>query len=174
MRQHRFRKQVAFIPGRIQRKVQVLGALLILAFAVSRAGFAKCREKPTVWMNERTAASHLITSLKFVFPAGAPVLARIRSVVVIVTVDRTGRICEGKAAAGPMELRRSAEKIVKSSWRYRPFFLDGKRVIVQFPVTVNFVLPAGKRYVKTPELAGVLPGIANPVRWAGSPGAART
>ena len=168
MAQQRFRRRVACILGRIQGKAQVLGALLILAFAVSQSGIAQCREEPTVWMNERTAASHLLASLKFVFPAEVPVLAQVRSVFVIVTVNRRGHICKAKAAAGPSELRQAAEKIVRSSWRYRRFILDGKPVVVQFPVTVNFVLSVDKRDVKTPEIAGVFHNDSNPFLRASS------
>lgn len=116
---------------------------------------AQCNERPVVWMNEGTAASHLLSNLKFVFPTGVPALARIRGVVVVVTVNRKGYICKARGAAGPKELQRSAETIVKKAWRYRPFLLDGKPVVVQFPVTVNFVVSADKREVKLPEVAGI-------------------
>lgn len=168
MAQQRFRGRVARLSGRIQGQARVLGALLIFVLAATQAGFSQCTKGPTVWMNERTAASHLLKSMKFVYPAEAPMLAHIRSVVVIVTVNRKGRICEANATAGPTELRQSAEKIVRRSWRYRPFVLDQKPVVVQFPVTVNFVLSADKRDAKVPEVGGVLPENAIPILRAGS------
>jgi len=171
--QQRFRGGVAHLSGRVQGQARLLGALLILVLAATQAGFSQCTKGPTVWMNERTAASHLLKSIKFVFPADVPTLAQIRSVVVIVTVNRKGRICEANAAAGPTELRQSAEKIVRSSWRYRPFLLDRKPVVVQFPVTVNFVLSADKRDAKVPEIAGILPENAIPILRTSS-GAPRT
>jgi hypothetical protein len=121
-------------------------------------------------MNERTAASHLLSSRKFVFPAVVPVLARIRSVVVIVTVNRAGGVCEAKAETGPRELRAAAEKIVKTSWHYRPFLLDWKPVVVQMPVTVNFVISADRQDARTPKIAGAgrspsFPGTSQPFAW---------
>ena len=154
MARQRFRRRVACIGGRIRLEAYVMGALVILTFALSRAGMAQCTERPVVWMNEGTAASHLLSNLKFVFPAGVPALARIQSVVVVVTVNRKGHICKANAAAGPKEFRRSAETIVKKACRYRPFLLDSKPVVVQFPVRVNFVVSADKREVKIPEVAG--------------------
>lgn len=137
----------------VHRNIRLLGALLLLLSAASQSGLAKCPEGPAVWMNEHTAASHLLASRKFVYPAGVPVLANIRTVVVMATVNRKGNICEATARSGPVELREAAEKIVSSSWRYRPFLLDWKPVVVQLPVTVHFVLPAGKREARTPEIA---------------------
>ena len=130
------------------------GAVLFLLLAASQAGLAQCAEKPTVWMSERTAASHLLASRKFVFPAVVPVLAHIRSVVVIVTINRTGGVCEARAEAGPAELRAAAEKIARTSWRYRPFLLDWKPVVVQTPVTVNFVISADRKDARIQEIAG--------------------
>lgn len=162
MRHHRFQRSGAEMLDRVRHKACVLASLLILAFAASQQGIAQCSEKPTVWMSERTAASHLLASRKFVFPTEAPVLAQIQDVIVTVTVDRTGTICKAKASAGPVELRQPAERIVKSFWRYRSFLLDRKPVVVQFPVTVNFVLSVDKRNVKAPEIAGESLQNANP------------
>lgn len=131
------------------------GALLVLTLAGSQAGIAHCTEKPTVWMSEQTAASHLLASRPYVFPAEVPLLARIRSVIVTVTVNRAGRICNAKASAGPMRLRKAAEEVVKTSWRYRPFLLDHKPVVVQFPVTVNFLLSADWKDSKRLEVTEV-------------------
>lgn len=162
MRHRQFQRLGAEMFDRVRHETFVLATLLIFIFAASRQGIAQCSEKPTVWMNERTAASHLLASRKFVFPAGAAVLAQIRTVVVTVTIDRMGAVCKAKASAGPTELRPAAERIVKSSWRYRPFLLDRKRVVVQFPVTVNFVLSADRRNGKVPEIAVISPQNPNP------------
>ena len=131
----------------------IVGALFFLLSAASRTGLARCTEKPTVWMSERTAASHLLSSHKFVFPAVAPMLAHIRSVVVVVTINRKGSVCEARAEAGPTELRAAAEKIARTYWRYRPFLLDRKPVVVQIPVTVNFVMSVDRKDRTTPDLA---------------------
>lgn len=154
MADQRSQKRITRVCGRIWRFARVPGALLILAFVVSEAGIAQCTEKPTVWMGEHTASSHLLAGRNFVFPAKTPVLAHIRSVIVRVTVNRKGKICEAKATAGPMQFREAAEKVVKTSWRYRPFLLDRKPVVVQFPVTLNFLLSADKD-VKTLEVTEV-------------------
>ncbi|HZT70909.1 MAG TPA: energy transducer TonB [Terriglobia bacterium] len=127
--------------------------VLLAVFAVPLKGIAGCSEQPTVWMDESTAASHLLTSRKFVFPAVVPVLAQIRSVTVIATVGRKGEICGAKAEAGGGEFREAAENIVKTSWRFRPFLLDRKPVVAQFPVTVNFVLSVDRQDVRAPEMA---------------------
>lgn len=156
MRHHRFQRRSAWIRGMFQPQFFLLASLLIF-FAAPQMGLAQCSEKPTVWMSEHTAASHLLASRKIVFPAEAPVLVQIRKVVVTVTVNRRGAICQAKASAGPKELWQAAEQNVKSFWRYRPFLLDGKAVVVQFPVTVHFVLSADKRSAKVSEIAGIRP-----------------
>lgn len=153
MGDRRFQRAMAWMLHLVRRKAGVPGAVLFSLLAASQSGIAQCTEKPVVWMNERTAASHLLASRKFVFPADVPMLAHIRSVIVTVTVNRKGHVCEAKATAGPAELREAAEKIVRNSWRYRPFLLDRKPVVVQLPVTVNFVFSADRKDVRTPEIA---------------------
>jgi hypothetical protein len=138
--------------GIVLLKTCFLGVLLAV-LAVPGKGMAKCTEQPIVWMNESTAASHLLASRKFVFPAVVPILAQIRSVTVIVTVGRTGEVCGARAEADGGEFRDAAENIVKNSWRFRPFLLDRKPVVVQFPVIVNFVLSIDRQDVRTPEMA---------------------
>lgn len=168
MRHPQFQRLMARVLSMFRRRSYALATLLILVFAASQQGLAQCSEKPTVWMSEYTAASHLLASRKFVFPAEAPMLARIRTVVITVSVNRTGAICKAKATSGPSELRQAAEQNVKSYWRYRPFLLDGKPVVVQFPVTVSFVLSADKRNVKVPEIAKVIPHEQTPLLRADS------
>lgn len=158
---------IARFPGIERRKSCIVGAVLFFLLIAPQAGLARCKEKPTAWMNERTAASHLLSSRKFVFPAVLPVLAHVRSVEVLVTVDRTGGVCEAKAETGPTELRAAAEKIVRTYWRYRPFLLDWKPVVVQMPVTVNFVISADRKDSHIPRIAGAgrllqLPGKSLP------------
>ncbi len=92
-------------------------------------------------MDERTAESHLLAKKDLVLPADVPELARLRTVVLLVTVDREGTICAVKPVLGPKELREAAVKTVRKHWRYRRFLLDWKPVVAQFPVTVRFALP---------------------------------
>ena len=139
--------------GMARRQGRIVGALFFLLAAASQAGLARCTEKPTVWMSERTAASHLLSSRKFVLPADAPMLAHIRSVVVVVTINQEGSVCEARAESGPTELRAAAEKIARTYWRYRPFLLDWKPAVVQIPVAVNFVMSVDRKDRTTPDLA---------------------
>jgi hypothetical protein len=106
-----------------------------------QSGAAQCSEEPTVLMDERTAESHLLSKKDLVLPAEVPELARVRAVVLLVTVDREGTICAVKPVLGPKELQEAAVKTVKEHWRYRRFLLDWKPVVVHFPVTVKFALP---------------------------------
>ncbi|HUU13628.1 MAG TPA: energy transducer TonB [Terriglobia bacterium] len=106
-----------------------------------RSVAAQCSEEPTVLMDERTAESHLLSKKDLVLPADVPELARVRAVVLLVTVDREGTICAVKPVLGPKELQEAAVKTVKEHWRYRRFLLDWKPVVAQFPVTVRFMLP---------------------------------
>lgn len=99
---------------------------------------ALCREKPSVMLDEKTAATHLLSKKD----PELPLHAQWRSsaeVVLRVTVDREGKICDVKPLAGPPELHRPAVRAVKSDWSYRPFLVDWKPVVAQFPVTVRFV-----------------------------------
>ncbi len=91
-------------------------------------------------MDERTAESHLLAKKDFVLPEEAPRHFRIEKVVVLITVDRDGDVCEVKAWKGRKDLRLSAVQIVKEHWRYRRFLVDWKPVVAQFPGTVNFLL----------------------------------
>lgn len=104
-------------------------------------GAAQCGEAPTVQMDERVAQSHLLAKKDLVLPEPMPEQFRIEKVVLVVTVDREGIICEVKAMAGPKNLRQSAVRTVKEHWRYRRFLVDWKPVVAQFPVTVKFLLP---------------------------------
>lgn len=115
-------------------------AWLILAGAPVM-GLAQCGEGPTVQMDERTAASHLLAKKDLVIPERMPEHFRIEKVTLVITVDREGSICDVQAKAGPQKLRESAVRTVKAHWRYRRFLVNWKPVVAQFPVTVKFLLP---------------------------------
>jgi hypothetical protein len=107
--------------------------------AVPRQGNAQCPEEPTVLMDEQTASSHLMARRDAVLPEALRERDRVWDVVLLVTVDRQGRICAARPVAGRVSLREAAEKVVKSHWRFRPFVVNWKPVVVQFPVTVRFM-----------------------------------
>ncbi len=115
--------------------------VLFFALGLPRSTVAQCSEEPTVLMDERTAESHLLAKKDLVLPADVPELAKVRTVVLLVTVDREGDVCEVKPVLGTKALQETAVRIVKEHWRYRRFLLDGKPVVAQFPVTVRFMLP---------------------------------
>jgi hypothetical protein len=110
-------------------------------FLVPAMGLAQCGEAPAVQMDERTAASHLLAKKDLVLPERMPEQFRIAKVILIVTVDREGTICDVKARSGPRDLRQTAVQTVKDHWRYRRFLVNWKPVVAQFPVTVKFLLP---------------------------------
>jgi len=109
--------------------------------AASQAGWAQCREQPAVFLDERTAATHLLAKVDPELPATASPLDITAAVVLRVTVDRRGRICALTPVSGPPDLHRPALDTVKKHWRYRPFRLNWKPVVAQFPVTVRFNPP---------------------------------
>jgi len=109
--------------------------------AVPHLWASGCPETPSVLMDERTAETHLLSKQDPVLPAPVPALAHVRKVVLLVTVDRQGIICDVRPVAGPKALRRVAVNTVKKHWRYRPFLVDWKPVVARFPVSVKFVLP---------------------------------
>ncbi len=113
--------------------------MLALAFAVPHIARAVCPEKPTVQMDEFTARSHLTAKRDVELPAALSRFTRPQVVMLLVTVDRRGSICDLRPVAGPAELQREAMKVVKKHWRFRPFRVDWKPVVVQFPVTVRCV-----------------------------------
>jgi len=139
----------AMIPG----KACASAFVLLFALGVPCSGAAQCTEEPTILMDERTAESHLLAKKDLVLPADVPELAKVRTVVLLVTVDREGTICEVKPVLGPKELQGAAVKTVKVHWRYRRFLLDWKPVVAQFPVTVKFALPQ-KEPRLTAEMCG--------------------
>ena len=113
--------------------------VLVLLSPVVCAG--QCGETPAVEMSERTAESHLLEKKDPELPAGSDKLVRVRVVVVLVTVDREGAICDARAVRGPEELREAAVEAVKKHWKYRPFLVNWKPVVARFPVTVTFARP---------------------------------
>jgi hypothetical protein len=120
----------------------LLGSCLVpLVLGIPRLRASGCSETPSVLMDERTAETHLLSKRDPVLPAQVPGLARVRKVVLLVTVDRQGVICNVRPVAGPKALRRVAVQTVKKHWRYRPFLVDWKPVVARFPVSVRFVLP---------------------------------
>jgi hypothetical protein len=133
--------RVAFRSGTFNSWERALSlTVLLFIVGVPRLFASGCSETPTVLMDERTAETHLLAKKDPGLPAHVPALARVRKVVLLVTVDRQGVICEVRPVAGPRELRRAAVKTVKKHWRYRPFLVDWKPVVTRFPVSVEFVL----------------------------------
>jgi hypothetical protein len=128
---------------------------LVYSCAFPEPSAAQCRETPKVLMDERTAESHLLAKKDPVLPEGPAPLVRVQKVVLLVTVDREGVICDVRAAAGPKSLRAAAARTVRKHWRYRPFLVDWKPVVARFPVTVTFVVAkAGPRVTaRRPEPA---------------------
>ncbi len=126
-------------PASLQGGPKLVAALIFVLLAPVVA-IASCLERPTVWMDERTAESHFLSEKGVVQAERVPELARTRTVIVIVTVDREGVICDAQAVAGRLELRKQAAKVVKGRWRYRPFLVDWKPVVAQFPVKVVFLV----------------------------------
>lgn len=110
-------------------------------FMAPATGATQCLEAPAVQMDERTAQSHLLAEKDLVLPEPIPKHFRIEKVVVIVTVDRDGGICEVKGRKGPKNLWPSAVQTVKEHWKYRRFLVNWKPVVAQFPATVKFLVP---------------------------------
>jgi len=102
---------------------------------------SECREKPAVQMDERAAESHLVARKDFKLPSSRSKLLRSDRVVVLVTVDRNGAVCDARAVKGPKDLRSLAVRSVRKHWKFRPFLVDWKPVVAQFPVSVRFVRP---------------------------------
>jgi len=100
---------------------------------------AVCSEKPTVLLDESTAATHLIAQKNPELPINMSWEGLATPVVLRLTVDRRGKICDIAPLTGPPELAKVAVATVKKHWRYRPFRVNWKPVVVQFPVTVRFV-----------------------------------
>lgn len=111
--------------------------LWMLAMPALLAG--QCTDKPTVQMDERAAESHVVARRNPQLPPGRSTLIRTDRVVVLVTVDRAGSVCDAKAVRGPSDLRDLAVKAVKEHWKFRPFLIDWKPVVAQFPMTVLFI-----------------------------------
>jgi hypothetical protein len=115
--------------------------LAILVCMATSCGWAagECREKPEVQMDERAAQSHIVSSRNPELPPGRARLLDEDRVVVVVIVDRAGAICDARAVRGPWDLRDLAVQAVKQHWKFRPFLVNWKPVVAQFPVTVRFV-----------------------------------
>ncbi len=121
---------------------RLAGALLLAGVGVfSRQAFGQCREKPGVQLNERAALSHLLAKRDALLPEHWPRPLRPPEVVVIVTVDRQGKVCNVRPLAGPRQLMPHAVRTVQRHWRFRPFRVDWKPVVAEFPVSVKFVPP---------------------------------
>jgi len=119
-----------------------LAAGLILVCASDSSG--ACREKPKALVDEAAGRSHLVAKLNPNLPADVPWVGAPPEVILRITVDRQGKICEVKPLAGPRKLLPLAVETVTRHWRFRPFLLDWKPVPVQFPLRVVFG-PAKRR-----------------------------
>jgi hypothetical protein len=106
---------------------------------------AECPEKPSLWLDEPTAAPHLLSKRDAELPGGELGPRRVERVVLVITVDRKGKICQAKAISGREDLRALAVAYVKKYWRYRPFLLDWQPTAAQFPVTLRFFPPKETR-----------------------------
>lgn len=113
--------------------------LLLAGLAAAQSARASCPEKPTVQMDESTARSHLTAERDVELPAAMTRFTRPRVVVLLITVDRRGIICDLRPVSGPPELHSEAMKVVKKYWRFRPFRVDWRPVVAQFPVSVRCV-----------------------------------
>ena len=135
-------RRISAVTSASSRSARLLAAsTLTLVLGLAEFGLAACSEKPTVWMNERTAATHLRAKRDLELPASMAWIGGIQEVTLLVTVDRKGRICEVEPTAGLAGLISEAVKAVRKHWRYRPFLVDWKPVVAQFPVTVRFFPP---------------------------------
>ena len=128
------------------RAAPVVSLLLIPVVAVRLAG--ECREDPAVQMDEQAAESHLLAKKNPELPPERLRLFRTHRVVVLVTVDREGAICDARAVRGPEDLRQPAERAVRKHWKFRPFLVNWKPDVAQFPVTVDFVRPGTEPQLK--------------------------
>lgn len=129
---------------RLPAKLLLPGGLFIVGFLIhslarAHSGVPVCADRPSVFMDERTAASHLIAKREPEIPADAPRLVRPEKVVLWVSVDRRGRICDLQPALGHPEVTEAAIRWVKTYWKYRPFLINWKPTSVQFPVTLWLV-----------------------------------
>ena len=123
------------------RRLYLGGSVLFVLLGAAQLGWAQCRERPALFLDEHTAATHLLAKIDPELPATPNHLAMAEPVVLRVTVDRRGVICHLEPISGPPELHRLARNTVKKHWRYRPFRLNWKPVVAQFPVTVRFNPP---------------------------------
>jgi len=121
-----------------RRFASFAGRLLLFLLVQPLLAAAECPEQPGVWMNEETAASHLLARRDPQLPAGRRGIRRVEKVVLLITVDRQGSVCHLRPVSGRADLRNLAVAQVREHWRYRPFFVNGKPVVAQFPVTVKF------------------------------------
>ncbi len=131
-------------PALFLRLVLAPACLLLSSLAIAGPGRGACADSPAVFMDESTAASHLVAKRGPGIPADAPRLFRLERVVLWLTVDRSGRICDLTPALGSPELIREAIQLVRTSWKYRRFLIDWKPATVQFPVTLWLVASKSK------------------------------
>ena len=66
--------------------------------------------------------------------------ARIQGTVILdVTISRTGMVEDVHALSGPPMLQQAATDAVRT-WRYRPYFLNGEAVEIETQINVDFTL----------------------------------
>lgn len=134
------------------REVKALATSAVLLWLVVAGPPAvparECREKVEVQMDERAAESHIVASKNPELPPSHSKLLRSEKVVVLVIVDRKGTVCNARAIKGPEELRELATDAVRKHWKFRPFLVNWKPVVAQFPVTIRFVRLRGEPEVR--------------------------
>jgi protein TonB len=80
------------------------------------------------------------TKVDPVYPPDSIALDAQGLVVVLATIDTTGAVSNVQAVSGPTRFRDAAVAAVKQ-WHYRPYEVDGKPVVVQTPIALNFAPP---------------------------------
>ncbi len=90
-----------------------------------------------VRVSATVAAGLLLGEIKPVYPPSI-LAARVGgAVLLLATIDRTGRVIEERVISGPVILRGAVVDAVKRA-RYRPFLLNGEPTEFETTIVVNF------------------------------------
>lgn len=93
-----------------------------------------------VSISSGVAAGMLLHGAKPQYPAMAKSVRASGTVVLQATISKGGTIENLRVSSGPVMLRQAAVDAV-STWRYRPYLLDGRPVEVDTTISVVFTVP---------------------------------
>ena len=144
---------------------RILGTTLLLLVSPFVGG--ACQQPATIFLGPSAVVDHVEERVEPAYPPSAPQQAIPLEVDLRLTVNRRGRVCDVALLGGHPKLVKPALAAARR-WRFRPFFLDFKRVTATLEMTLTFD-PQRKRELRWQRAHGLALRTTNGNHSASSP-----